>query len=74
MLLFTLKKKKDSSIATMVSVGGKNGSYYWNMRFIHNFHDWEMEGVYSLMDLFYDKLPFAGGTDCVIWILNSNGV
>ena len=61
-------------MSSMVTVGGKNGSCYWNMRFIHNFHDLEMEGVYSLMDLFYDKLPFAGGTDCVICILNSNGV
>ena len=47
----------------MVSVGGKNGSCYCNMRFIHNFDDWEMEGVYSLMDLFYDNPPFAGGAD-----------
>lgn len=35
-----------------------------------NFHDWEMEGVDSLMDFLYAKLPFAGGT---YWVWNSNG-
>ena len=53
----------------MVSVGGDDWPCYWNMRFVCNFHDWEMEGVDSLMDLLYGKLPFAGGT---YWVRNSN--
>ncbi len=71
--LYLIAENKDASMSSVVSVGGENGPCYWNMRFVRNFHDWEMEGVDSLMDLLFAKLPFAGSTDCVRWVPNSYG-
>jgi hypothetical protein len=47
--------------------------FYWNLRFIRNFHDWELEGVESVMDYLYSQISLLGGADCMSWGLNSTG-
>uniref|UniRef100_A0A2N9H7I3 GTP diphosphokinase n=1 Tax=Fagus sylvatica TaxID=28930 RepID=A0A2N9H7I3_FAGSY len=43
-------------------------------KFIRNFHDWELEGVESVMDYLYSQISLLGGADCMSWGLNSTGV
>ena len=44
----------------------------WNLCFHRDFHDWEMEAVYSILDHIYSRMPRGGG-DRRIWQLNRGG-
>ncbi len=57
-----------------MNVRGEDEPRYWNLRFFRNFHDWEMKGMDTLMDLLYIiNFPFVTGTACMRWLLNTNG-
>ena len=44
---------KEASVSSLIGFSGEDGSYCWNLRFICNFYDWELEGLDFLMDLLF---------------------
>lgn len=62
-------ESKDASVFTLLSSKGEEGPCTWNLRFICDFHDWELELLDSVMDLLYSKFPFIGATYCMKWVL-----
>ena len=45
----------------------------WNLRFLMDLHDWELEGVNELMDLPYSKQVIERNEDCLHWNLDRKG-
>ena len=46
----------------------------WNVTFVHNFNDWEMEGVVSFIEFLHSHTSFKVGDDGFRWKLTGNGV
>ena len=51
----------------------RHESVEWNVTFIRDFNDWEVEEVISFMSLIYSNTPKGVGEDAVWWGLKSNG-
>jgi hypothetical protein len=52
---YLIAAEKDASVQSLYMYKGDNRTLCWNLRFIRDFHDWELEGVNELMDLIYSK-------------------
>ena len=46
----------------------------WNVQFLRDFHDWELEFVNSFLDFIYSKIPRGKGSNRMRWLLTRNGV
>ena len=46
----------------------------WNVHFVRNFNDWEVEGVASFFELLHSHSSFRKGGDGLRWRLKGNGV
>lgn len=46
----------------------RNGSFYWNLLFIKEVHNWELESMAYLLEDFYATKLHHGGVDCLVWI------
>uniref|UniRef100_A0A2N9GMA1 Pentacotripeptide-repeat region of PRORP domain-containing protein n=1 Tax=Fagus sylvatica TaxID=28930 RepID=A0A2N9GMA1_FAGSY len=53
-------------------LGGDGRS--WNVKFLRDFHDWELESATSFLELIYSHLPRGNGCDKPNWQLNGSGV
>jgi len=51
-----------------------DGTSYWNLRLIHNFYHWGMEGVESLIDYLYSHISLPRRADCVRWRPSRTGM
>ena len=47
---------------------------YWNITFVCNFNDWELEGVVSFFEFLHSHFSFKVGADGLHWRLKGNGV
>jgi hypothetical protein len=46
----------------------------WNVNFVQNFNDWEVEGVASFFEFLHSHTSFREGGDGLRWSLKGNGV
>lgn len=45
----------------------------WNLRFYRDFHDWELEAVFSFLDVIQYQVLRGAGCDSLCWCLNGSG-
>ena len=66
--LFSIAADKDAAVADLMSV--RNGKILWEVVFVRNFQDWEMESLVSLLDLIYSISLNESGVDQLCWQRN----
>lgn len=47
--------EKDASVHSLITFGEECRSGCWNLRFLMDFHDWELEVMKDLMNFLYSK-------------------
>ena len=47
--------EKDAFVHSLITFGEDGRSGYWNLRFLMDFRDWELEVMKELMDFLYSK-------------------
>ena len=72
--LFVCATDQQATIDSLLirSVSGSNSD--WNVNFICNFNDWEMEGVNSFFETLHSHSSFKVGGDGLWWRLKGNGI
>lgn len=45
----------------------------WNLGFYRDFHDWELEAVFSFLDVIQSQVLRGAGCDSLCWCLNGSG-
>ena len=50
--------EKDASVHSLITLGEDGRSGCWNLRFLMDFCDWELEVMKELMDFLYSKQFF----------------
>lgn len=72
--LYSCMVDKDALVSSILvsHLGGDGRS--WNMKFLRDFHDWELESATSFLELIYSHLPRGNGCDKPNWQLNGSGV
>jgi hypothetical protein len=61
--------EKGASVHSSINFRGNNRSLCWNLQFIGDFHDWELE---DMMDILYSR-QISEGNNCVYWKLDGKG-
>lgn len=49
--LYSIAEGKDGSVSSLIGFSGEDRSHCWNLRFICNCYDWELEELDFLMDV-----------------------
>uniref|UniRef100_A0A2N9IGI4 Reverse transcriptase zinc-binding domain-containing protein n=1 Tax=Fagus sylvatica TaxID=28930 RepID=A0A2N9IGI4_FAGSY len=63
---------RDAFVASVLS--RLNGGVEWNVTFIRNFNDWEMDAVTAFLHLLYSHSPVSMNSDILWWRLKKNGL
>ena len=63
---------REASVASVLS--RLNGGVEWNVTFIRNFNDWEMDGVTTFVHFLYSHSPVFMDSDILWWRLKKNGL
>jgi hypothetical protein len=71
-VLFACAGDRDAFVASVLS--RLNGGVEWNVTFIRNFNDWEMDAVTAFLHLLYSHSPVSMNSDILWWRLKKNGL
>ena len=52
----------------------QNGGVQWNVSFVQNFNDWELDVVAAFLDQLYSHAPANSDNDGLWWRLKKNGL
>ena len=63
--LFSIAAYKDAAAANLMSV--RNGKLHWEVTFVRNLQDWEIESLVSFLDLLYFFSLHESGVDQFCW-------
>ena len=70
--LFECAADREAVVASVLSC--QNGGLEWNMDFIQNFNDWDIDGVTTFLHLLYSHSPVSMDNDVLWWQLKKNGL
>ncbi len=70
--LFDVASNREAIVADVLT--RQDGGGEWNVTFIRNFNDWEMDGMLSLFNLLYSHIPTRVCEDVLLWRLKSTGI
>uniref|UniRef100_A0A2N9IJT9 Protein-lysine N-methyltransferase FSB_LOCUS52282 n=1 Tax=Fagus sylvatica TaxID=28930 RepID=A0A2N9IJT9_FAGSY len=63
--LFSIAREGEASVATLMSTS--NGALHWDINFLRNIQDWELEPLCSFMDVIYSLQIDGSGVDKLCW-------
>uniref|UniRef100_A0A2N9HSG6 Uncharacterized protein n=1 Tax=Fagus sylvatica TaxID=28930 RepID=A0A2N9HSG6_FAGSY len=64
---------KDVLVSSVLETNLNGDGSSWNVRFLWDFHDWELDLVTSFLDFIYSHLPKGVGPDTWSWSLQGSG-
>jgi|UniRef100_A0A2N9JBP0 hypothetical protein len=73
-VLFACSSARDASIADSLSNSGVNGGRIWDITFIRDFKDWEVDQVLAFFHYIHSRIPSTVDPDCMRWKLRQHGV
>ena len=71
-VLFSCSASRDASIAS--SLSGVNGDRTWNITFIRDFNDWEVDQVLAFFNFLQSQIPSTADPDSMHWKLRHHGI
>uniref|UniRef100_A0A2N9EU99 ubiquitinyl hydrolase 1 n=1 Tax=Fagus sylvatica TaxID=28930 RepID=A0A2N9EU99_FAGSY len=72
--LYACASYHQATIDSILIRSASGSSSDWNVQFVRNFNDWEVEGVASFFELLHSQSSFREGGDGLRWRLKSNGI
>uniref|UniRef100_A0A2N9GIF8 Reverse transcriptase zinc-binding domain-containing protein n=1 Tax=Fagus sylvatica TaxID=28930 RepID=A0A2N9GIF8_FAGSY len=72
--LYACASNRQATIASTLIRSASGSRPEWNVHFVRNFNDWEVEEVASFFELLHAHTAFKEGGDGLRWRLKSNGV
>ena len=63
--LFSIARDREASVAALLST--RNGALHWDINFLRNIQDWELESLCSFMDVVYSLRIDGTGVDKFCW-------
>ena len=73
-VLFACATDQQATIDSLLTRSASGSYSDWNVNFVRNFNDWEMEGVISFFGLLHSRSSFKVGGDGLRWRLKGNGM
>jgi hypothetical protein len=73
LVLFACSSSKDASIAASLINSGVNEGRVWNITFIWDFNDWEVEEVLAFFTFIHSRIPATVDPDSMHWKLRQHG-
>ena len=71
--LYSCTVDKDVLVSSVLETNLNGDGSSWNVRFLWDFHDWELDLVTSFLDFIYSHLPKGVGPDTWSWSLQGSG-
>jgi hypothetical protein len=71
-VLFECASNKEATISEVLV--RENGRVDWNVTFVRNFNNWELDDVVSFLHLLHSNFPFWEVDDGLRWNLRKNGI
>jgi hypothetical protein len=71
--LYSCTVDKDVLVSSVLETNLNGDGSSWNVRFLWDFHDWELDSVTSFLDFIYSHLPKGVGPDTWSWSLQGSG-
>jgi hypothetical protein len=72
--LYACASNRQATIASTLIQSASGSRFEWNVHFVRNFNDWEVEGVASFFELLHSHTSFKEGGDGLRWRLTGNGI
>ena len=72
--LYACASNRQATIASTLIRLASGSRVEWNVHFVCNFNDWEVEGVASFFELLHSHTSFKEGVDGLRWRLTGNGI
>jgi hypothetical protein len=72
--LYVCASNRQATIDSILTRSASGSRSDWNVQFVRNFNDWEVEGVASFFELLHSQSSFRGGGDGLRWRLKGNGI
>jgi hypothetical protein len=63
--LFSIAREGEASVAALLSI--RDGALHWDINFLRNIQDWELEFLCSFMDVIYSLRIDGNGVDKFCW-------
>uniref|UniRef100_A0A2N9I593 Reverse transcriptase domain-containing protein n=1 Tax=Fagus sylvatica TaxID=28930 RepID=A0A2N9I593_FAGSY len=73
-VLFACSLDKDASIASNLVNSSGNGGRTWDILFIRDFHDWEVDQVFTFFNFIQSRIPISVDLDSMHWRPRQHGV
>ncbi len=65
--LYRCMEDKDVLVSSILVRNLSRDGCSWDVRFLRDFHDWELVSITSFMDFIYSHLPMGAGSDNWSW-------
>jgi hypothetical protein len=72
--LFACATDQQATVNTLLIRSASGSNSEWNVNFLRNFNDWELEGLTSLFETLHSHSSFKTGGDGLRWRLKGNGI
>ena len=71
--LYQCSANEEACISNVLGHPKVGNNRVWNLKFYRDFHDWELEAVFSFLDFIQSQILRGAGCDSLCWWLNGSG-